>query len=103
MGPFDHKPCILHVSSFMTQEKSNLQLRRTIIDLSWPKGQAVNDGVQKDSYLGTKFEMHYPSFDRIVNNLNQIGPAAKTLRWTLVELSTYQNRSWGHRPSWIAS
>ena len=80
LGPFDHKPCSLHVSPFMTREKSNSQLRRTIIDLSWPKGQAVNDGVQKDSYLGTKFEMHYPSVDRIVNKLNEIGPAARIFK-----------------------
>ena len=80
LGPFDQKPCTLHVSPVMTREKSNSQLRRTIIDLSRPKGQAVNDGVQKDSYLGTKFEMHYPSVDRIVSNLNQIGPAAKIFK-----------------------
>ena len=80
LGPFHHKPCTLHISPFMTREKSNSQLRRTIIDLSWPKGQAVNDGVQKDSYLGTKFEMHYPSVDRIVNNLNHIGPSAKIFK-----------------------
>ena len=34
LGHFKHKPCILHVSPFITREKSNSQLRRTIIDLS---------------------------------------------------------------------
>ena len=80
LGPFDHTPCTLHVSPFMTREKSNSQLRYTIIYLSWPKGQAANDGVQKDSYLGTKFDMHYPSVDRLVNKLNHIGLSAKIFK-----------------------
>ena len=73
LGPFQEKPCPLHVSTFMTRDKSSFQLRRTIVDLSWPKGQAINDGVQKDSYLVNFFLIHYPSIDRIVNHLNAIG------------------------------
>ena len=61
----------------MTREKSNFQLRHTIIDLSWPKGEAVNDGVHKDSYLGTQFEMFYSSVDRIVQKL---GSSAKIFK-----------------------
>ena len=66
IGPFDHKPCTLHKSPFMTREKANSDTRRTIMDLSWPKGQGVKDGVSKDRYLGTHFEMHYPTVDKTV-------------------------------------
>ena len=50
----------------MTRPKSNLAARRTIIDLSWPKGHSLNDGVSKTSYLGTEFELQYPSVDSII-------------------------------------
>ena len=59
IGPFDKKPCTLHISPFMTRDKAQLEVRCTIIDLSWPKGQAVNDGVKKNVYLGGEFEMRY--------------------------------------------
>ena len=36
------------------------------MDLSFPKGCSINDGVLKDSYLGTNFQMHYPSVDSII-------------------------------------
>ena len=61
IGPFDEKPCTLHISPFMTSDKAQSEVRRTIIDLSWPKGQAVNDGVNKNVYLGGEFEMQYPT------------------------------------------
>ena len=64
----------------MTREKSGSDKRRTIIDLSWPKGLSVNDGVTKDWYLGTQFEMHYPSVDHIVDQLNQLGPVAEIFK-----------------------
>ena len=38
---------------------------QTIMDLSFPKGLSVNDGVLNDTYLGTDFQMHYPSVDSI--------------------------------------
>ena len=80
IGPFDHKPCNLHISQFMTRDKANSDTRCTIMDLSWPKGQGVNDGVSKDTYLGTHFEMHYLTVDKIVKQLNNIGPAAQIFK-----------------------
>ena len=80
LGPFPSPPFPIHVSPFMTREKSGSDKRRTIIDLSWPKGLSVNDGVTKDLYLGTHFEMHYPSVDHIVDQLNHLGPAAQIFK-----------------------
>ena len=76
LGPFDQKPFQLHVSPFMTREKADSDLRRTIVDLSWPKGQSVNSGIAKDMYLGTKFLLSYPSVDNIIDRLIQLGPGS---------------------------
>ena len=66
IGPLTEMPFKIHISCFMTREKAGSDTRHTIIDLSLPKGASVNDGVLKDSYLGTDFKMHYPSVDAII-------------------------------------
>ena len=53
LGPFDNKPIPLHVSPLMVRDKQDSLKKITIMDLSWPKGTAVNTAVQKDVYLGT--------------------------------------------------
>ena len=54
----------------------NSNNRRVILDLSFPVGQSVNDGVAKDKYLNTYFHLNYPSVDSIVNSLKSMGPSA---------------------------
>ena len=76
LGPFKHKPIPLHISPFMTRDKPDSVTRRTIVDLSWPKGQSVNAGVQKDKYLGSDFILIYPSVDDIVKRLIELGPGS---------------------------
>ena len=46
------------------------------MDLSFPVGQSVNSGVPKDKYLGSYFELKYPSVDDILHSLKQLGPNA---------------------------
>ena len=46
LSPFTDPPFPLYFSPFLTREKTNSKNRRTIIDLSWPKGQSVNVGVE---------------------------------------------------------
>ena len=46
-GPFHEPPFPVHISPLMTREKQNSDVRRTIVDLSWPKGASVNDFVHK--------------------------------------------------------
>ena len=72
LGPFKSKPINLHVSPFMTRDKPDSQWRRTIVDLSWPGEASVNAGVQKDTYLNSKFALTYPSVDQIVNRILQL-------------------------------
>ena len=40
IGPFDCPSIQLHVSPFMTRPKADSDVRRAIIDLSWPKGNS---------------------------------------------------------------
>ena len=65
-----------HMSPFMTREKPNAPNQRVIIDLSWPKGESVNAGVDKNSYLGAEFSLTFPTVDTITNQLVAIGKVA---------------------------
>ena len=62
--------------TFLTRHKPNSDNRRVIVDLSWPVGQSVNDGVAKDRYLNTYFDLNYPSVDNIVDKLKKLGDSA---------------------------
>ena len=75
-GPFKDLPFHCRVSPFLTREKPNSINRRVILDLSFPPGHSVNDGVDKDKYLGSYIELKYPSVDDIVHSLRQLGPDA---------------------------
>ena len=67
-GPYTDPPIEnLHISPFMTRDKSSSDKRRVIMDLSWPKGQSVNSGAELDKYLGTDFVLAYPSVDNITD------------------------------------
>ena len=57
----------------MTRGKPRSDRKRVIIDLSWPKGLGVNDGVNNNTYLGTQFKLYYPSVDDIVHKLKTSG------------------------------
>ena len=76
LGPFHELPFQCHVSPFLTRDKPNSNNRRVILDLSFPKGRSVNDGVQKDIYLNTYFELNYPSVDTVINRLRNLGTEA---------------------------
>ena len=63
----------MHCSPFITREKPNSDKRQVIVDLSWPMGNAVNDGVALDTYLGTDFILTYPSIDDITDQVVRLG------------------------------
>ena len=64
----------LNIDSWKFCLRDYWDTKQTIVDLSWPKGQSVNDGVQKDTYLGSHFILNYPSVDDIVTRLIELGP-----------------------------
>ena len=68
LGPFCEPPIPSnHSSPFMTQVKPNSDRRRVIIDLSWPLGASVNAGIDKESYLDSKFCLTFPTVDDITS------------------------------------
>ena len=74
LGPFRTPPIKnLHHSPLMTREKPGAPHRRVIVDLSFPKGRAVNTGVTKDIYLGTPFILTLPSIDTITSTVQKWG------------------------------
>ena len=77
-GPFKDPPLDkFHISPFMTREKPGAPHRRVIIDLSFPKGGAVNSNISKDSYLGTEFVLTLPSIDLITDKVKKFGKGSK--------------------------
>ena len=59
----------LHLNPMLTREKPNSVNRRVIVDMSWPLQQSVNYNVCKDTYLGTPFQLRYPSIDDITDHI----------------------------------
>ena len=61
-GPLQVPPFEWFITSpLMTRDKSNSTDRRVIMDLSFPPGRSVNDGIDPDSYLGQPFKLTLPS------------------------------------------
>ena len=77
LGPFDSKLIDMHISPLLVRDKQNSSSKRTIMDLSWPKGASVNDGVMKNIYLGTEYDLSYPSVDTITDSLRKLGTSAQ--------------------------
>ena len=92
LGPFTD-PLIenLHISPFMTRDKSSSTNRRVIINLSWPLGHSVKSGVGSDSYLGTDFVLIYPSVDNITDEVLKMGKGCQIFK---VDIS----RAFRHEP-----
>ncbi len=53
------------------------QRPRIILDLSYPPGEAVNDGIPVDSYLGQGFKLTYPTTDELAARIVHVGPNCK--------------------------
>ena len=77
VGPFDTNPIAdLHISPLMSRPKPSVDTRRVIVDLSWPKGTSVNDGVDKHEYLNSDFVLTFPTIDHLTAELAGIGRGA---------------------------
>ncbi len=77
-GPFEVKPFgpWFTTSPMLTRPKKSSINRRVIIDLSWPKGESVNDGVRPQSYLSEDFKLQLPSADLVAQQLRRHGKGA---------------------------
>ena len=70
-GPYADKPygASSHVSPFMSREKNNSQNRHIIIDLSWPEEASINYFTLPNIYLGTVYQIRYPTVDDITDHI----------------------------------
>ena len=75
IGPFSDNPfkVPLSISPLLSVPKKDTSERRTVMDLSFPEGSSVNDGIPKESYLGDPFKLHYPTTDNLIHLMNRHG------------------------------
>ena len=57
-----------HCSPLLTRPK-DVNKRRVIMDLSFPRGNAVNDFVDRDAFDGTQFTLRFPTVDDIADDI----------------------------------
>ena len=77
LGPF-RQPTFpqYHTSPIMSRPKKDSSHRRIIVDLSWPPGASVNDGIPKDTYLGDPVFFRLPTVDSMADRLRRLGRGA---------------------------
>ena len=76
-GPFVTAPMVdFMVSPLNTVPKSGSSERRILVDLSWPLGSSVNDGIVKGTFLGQPFDLKFPTVDDVCNLVLQCGQGA---------------------------
>lgn len=77
-GPFDAPPFVpwTRVSPMMTRIKKDSELRRVIVDLSFPPGQSVNTGIDTSSVLGKNISYTLPSITDLITRLRLVGSGA---------------------------
>lgn len=75
LGPFKDNPFPqnLIISPLNSVPKKDSAERRIIMDLSFPQGQAVNDFIDKNEYLGEKIEVVFPKVDDYVELIKKKG------------------------------
>ena len=73
-GPFQGPPVEgMQLSPLMTHPKKDSRFRRVIIDLSWPKGAAINDPTW---YIDGPANITLPTADYMADRLLQLGEGA---------------------------
>ena len=88
MGPFTRIPFPSKIGIFplSTRTKKESEERRVILDLSFPIGNAVNDGITKDMYLGFQAKLAFPKVDDFAFRIFTLGPKCMMFK---VDLSRY--------------
>jgi hypothetical protein len=75
LGPFHQNPLCqdLAFSPLNSVEKQGSLERRIIMDLSFPPGLSVNEGILKEIYQGEQVNLRYPSVDDLVDLVKKKG------------------------------
>ena len=88
MGPYEKIPFKgkVGISPISTRPKKNTSERRIIVDLSFPSGEAVNDGMIKDNYMGLQAKLTFPRVDDLALRIYTLGHKARMFK---IDLSRY--------------
>ena len=75
MGPFSIPPFInrIGISPLSTRKKRDSMDRHIILDLSFPIGHSVNDGIDKNFYCGEQICLTYPTIDTLAERVATLG------------------------------
>ena len=90
-GPFPSNPfpVPLMVSPLNTVPKDNPHDRRVIVDLSWPPGACVNDGISKEFYLEQAITLRYTSVEEVCQMVLEVGQVALIYRIFVTLIDNY--------------
>ena len=75
LGPFNGNPFCSNalLSPLNTRDKKDSTEKRIIVDMSFPPGNSVNDGIKKDFYMENEISLRYPTVDRLVDIVRKKG------------------------------
>lgn len=81
-GPFHSPPFApwTQVSPLLTRPKKGSHKRRVVVNLSFPEGRSVNDGITKGWYQGEPCPLHLPSISDLLKKVSEAGKGA--LLWS---------------------
>ena len=82
IGPFPGNPFkrTAYLSPLNTVPKKESDERRLILDLSHPTSNSINDGIDKDTYLGDTEKLILPSIDALADRIRNLGPGCKIFK-----------------------
>ena len=74
LGPFSAPPIVpILISPIMTRPKKDSLVRRLVVDLSWPRGLSINDGIPSNEYLGRSIDLTLPTVDYMAERVQSLG------------------------------
>ena len=78
LGPFSGPPVGggTHTSPLMTRDKKNSEHRRVIVDLSFPNGYSINDGIDTVNYIDGPLTVKLPSVHTMEQRVLALGAGA---------------------------
>ena len=84
LGPFESNPFSSDIvlSPLNSIPKGDSE-RRIIVDLSWPIGSSVNDGIPSKQCLGVDFQLVYPTVNDVAAPILALGPSCLLFKWDL--------------------
>ena len=87
IGPFKDPPFpgATFLSPLNSIPKKDSQEHRLILDLSFPEGNSINDGIEKDWYLGECDKLVLPLVDRLVERIMALGRGCKMWKVDLIK------------------